>query len=220
MAHSVSSPPQRPPTGGAVGILGAGRQALETSGYCAEAGLIPVFFAEQAAYGNPGGRPGFIAPIVAIETLTADQIATPVISAVGQPNVRAVLIDLWRGSEFATVVSPHAWLAADVVLGPGTTIAPHAALNRLVTVGAHVLVNVGAILSHDVSVGDFATISPGCVIGGSVSIGKSAFLGIGSTVRDHITVGRGAVVAAGAVVVSDVPDGETVRGVPARVVTR
>lgn len=220
MAPSVSPPTQLRPGGGILGILGAGRQALETSGYCAEVGLTPLFFAEQAAYGDHGEHPEFIAPIVSIETLTADQIATPVISAVGQPNVRAVLIDLWRGSEFATVVSPHAWLAADVVIGPGTTVAPHAALNRLVTVGAHVLVNVGAILSHDVSIGDFATISPGCVIGGRVSIGKSAFLGIGSTVRDNITIGRGAFVAAGAVVVSDVADGETVRGVPARLFTR
>jgi sugar O-acyltransferase (sialic acid O-acetyltransferase NeuD family) len=220
MAPPARSPQPRSHGGRILGILGAGRQALETSGYCAEVGLTPVFFVEEARAATDGERREFSAPIVSFEALTADQFATPVISAVGQPEVRATLIALWRGSAFATLVSPHAWLAQDAVIGAGTTIAPHAALNRLVTIGAHVLVNVGAILSHDVSVGDFATISPGCVVGGCVSIGESSFLGIGVTVRDHISIGRGAFVAAGAVVIADVADGESVRGVPARVVGR
>ena len=202
-----------------VGIIGAGRQALETAGYCSEIGLSPVFYVEEPVP-QPGRDPAdFVAPILTFDELTEDLLATPVVSAVGEPELRRRLIDRWRGCRFVSIVAPSAWLAGDAVVGIGTTIAPHAALNRLVRVGAHVLVNVGVILSHDVAVEDFATISPGCAIGGYVKIGSGAFLGIGATVRDRVNIGRGAVVAAGAMVVRDVAAGEIVRGVPARAVS-
>ncbi|MGC2616948.1 MAG: hypothetical protein WA354_23135 [Terracidiphilus sp.] len=41
-------------------------------------------------------------------------------------------------------------------------------------------------------------------------------LGVGSTVRPGITIGTDAVVGAGSTVVSDVPNGAVVAGVPAR----
>jgi acetyltransferase-like isoleucine patch superfamily enzyme len=41
-------------------------------------------------------------------------------------------------------------------------------------------------------------------------------LGVGVSVVPGVRIGAGATVGAGAVVISDVPDGETVVGVPAR----
>jgi sugar O-acyltransferase (sialic acid O-acetyltransferase NeuD family) len=207
---------QRTPEHLTVGILGAGRQALETAGYCRAVGLQPVFYVEEIPPQERRDAAHFGAPILIFDDVQDDLLRTPVVSAVGAPNVRRRLVDCWRGTEFVRVISPNAWLAADVVVGIGTTIAPMAALNRLVRVGAHVLVNVGAVLSHDVTVEDLATISPRCAVGGCVSIGSGTFLGIGATIRDRVTIGRDCVVAAGAVVVRDVPDGEVVRGVPAR----
>jgi len=49
-----------------------------------------------------------------------------------------------------------------------------------------------------------------------VTIRAGSFIGLGSRIRDHLTVGEGATVGAGSVVVTDVPDGETVVGSPAR----
>src|SRR5437870_2600887 len=49
-----------------------------------------------------------------------------------------------------------------------------------------------------------------------VTTEAGAFLGARATVLPNLTVGKEAEVAAGAVVISDVPAGETVMGVPAR----
>jgi len=49
-----------------------------------------------------------------------------------------------------------------------------------------------------------------------VTIEAGGFVGARATVLPSLTVGKDAEVAAGAVVVSDVPAGETVMGVPAR----
>ena len=200
----------------AVGILGAGRQALETAGYCAEVGLRPIFHVEELPPRESRDAAHFGVPILGFDDVGDELLTTQVVTAVGDCGVRRRLVERWRGAVWATLVSPHAWLARDAVVGTGSTIAPQAALNRLVRIGAHVLVNVGASLAHDVVVEDFVTVSPGCAIGGCVVIRTGAFLGIGATVRDRVTIGRDAVVAAGAVVVNDVPDGAVVRGVPAR----
>jgi sugar O-acyltransferase (sialic acid O-acetyltransferase NeuD family) len=211
------------PPGSALVILGAGRQAVETAGYCGELGYDVAYFVEEqpplddVVKGElPRDQARFRAPIVGFAEYSAAAAELPAITAVGGAAVRRRFVDLSACEDFLTLVSSSAWLAGDVVCGPGTTVAPRACLNRFVRIGAHVLVNVAAVLSHDVSVGDFVTISPGCLIGGGVAIEDDAFLGIGSVVRDEIRIGRGATVGAGAVVVTDVPAGSTVVGVPAR----
>jgi sugar O-acyltransferase (sialic acid O-acetyltransferase NeuD family) len=199
-----------------VGILGAGRQALETSGYCREEGLAPAFFFEEKPPEYERDARVYEAPLLGLEDeLTAWQ-GVRVVGAVGSPKLRRQLVARWPGTEYMTLVSSRAWSANDVVIGAGATICPLVGLNRFVRVGYHVLINVGAIVSHDVVIGDFATVSPGCVIGGGVRIAEDAFLGIGAVVRDHVRIGRGAFVAAGAVVVDNVEDGHVVMGVPAR----
>ena len=51
---------------------------------------------------------------------------------------------------------------------------------------------------------------------GGVTIGSESMLGTHSAILQNLAVGRGAVVGAGSCVVKSVPDGVTVKGVPAR----
>jgi sugar O-acyltransferase (sialic acid O-acetyltransferase NeuD family) len=203
-----------------VGILGAGRQAFETSGYCKESGVEVAFFVEERPPDYDRDSIAYGAPILTIHDALGRFAEVPVVSAVGSPDLRHALVEQWTGSLFFTVISARGWLATDVGLGVGSTVAPLAALNRCVVLGEHALVNVGAILSHDVVVGPYSTVSPGCTIGGGARVGTGVFIGIGATIIDHVAVGDGAYVAAGAVVVTDVGAGDTVMGVPAKPTSR
>ena len=51
-------------------------------------------------------------------------------------------------------------------------------------------------------------------------VGRGASIGSGATILCGVTIGEGALVGAGAVVTRDVKKGETVAGVPARVLLR
>jgi sugar O-acyltransferase (sialic acid O-acetyltransferase NeuD family) len=198
-----------------VGLLGAGRQAIETAGYCAEEGIETAFFVEEGPPEYERSTDQFGAPILTFSDNLEEFTGTYVLASVGMPVIRRRLVERWPGQDYLTLISGRAWVAPDSTLGTGCLIAPMAAVNRFCTLGDHVLVNVGAIISHDVTIGEFSTVSPGCSVGGLASIGKGSFLGIGCTVRDRISIGNGVLVAAGAVVVSDVEDGQVVMGVPA-----
>jgi acetyltransferase-like isoleucine patch superfamily enzyme len=75
-------------------------------------------------------------------------------------------------------------------------------------------------LTHDDDVADFATFDAGVSLGGAVRIGRAAYLGMNSSVREGTSVGAYATVGMGAAVLSNVPDGETWGGVPARKIDR
>ena len=197
-------------------VLGAGRQAVETTGYCRRLGVRVTSYVEEFATGD---HSGLDAPVVTFAEVT-DLVSHSAVTAVGTPAVRRRFVENWPGDKFSTIVDAGAWLSEDAIVGAGTTVAVGALLNRFVDVGRHALINTGAILSHDVKVGDFATVGPGCRIGGVASIGDGAFIGIGATLSDRVSVGVNAVVGAGAVVIDDVPEGVTVVGVPARPIRR
>jgi sugar O-acyltransferase (sialic acid O-acetyltransferase NeuD family) len=202
------------------GILGAGRQALETAGYCQDSGLALAFFVEEAPPSYPRSGADYGAPIHTFDEDLSELSDIAVVSSVGDPALRRRLVQRWPGTRYLRLLSGQAWISPDSDIGDGTIVAPLAAVNRRCVIGHHVLVNVGAIASHDVIIGDYSSIGPGCTIGGDVRVGQNAVLGIGCTIRDRITIGDGAIVGAGAVVVNHVPKLQTVVGVPARPIAR
>jgi acetyltransferase-like isoleucine patch superfamily enzyme len=75
---------------------------------------------------------------------------------------------------------------------------------------------VNASVSHDCRIGDYVTVSPGVTVCGNVTIGEGTMMGAASTVIQNRTIGAWVTVGAGAAVVSDLADGVTAVGVPAR----
>ena len=74
-------------------------------------------------------------------------------------------------------------------------------------------------------IGDYVTFAPMVCCNGNVHIGDHAYIGTGAKLiqgnpSKPLRIGKGAVVGMGAVVLDDVPDGATVVGCPARIVTR
>lgn len=196
-----------------VGILGAGGQAREVEQYLDDQGIKPTFFAVDAEYvGDSPGRIDILSP-------TEFEAVTPVIAAIGAPEVRRQLVKEWKGGEFYTVIANEAYVGESVTIGEGSIIAPRAVLTASIEVGSHVIVNVGATISHDCVIGDFATISPGAHVAGSVELGPGVFVGIGATISNGVKVAEGSVIGAGAVVIKDVVEkNSVVVGVPGGVI--
>jgi sugar O-acyltransferase (sialic acid O-acetyltransferase NeuD family) len=189
-----------------IGILGAGRHAAEVQSYCEDE---IVFQAVQKEYVGTDS--------IDIEVASQEQLATPVVAAVGAPSVRRALVELWKGNVHASVVSKSAYVDKSAHIGDGSQIAPMAVLMPGVELGKHCVVNVHASISHDCTLGDYATVSPGAHIGGKVKIGAGAFIGIGATVRDGVYIAEGAVIGAGAVLIHDAQEQNGVYvGNPAR----
>jgi sugar O-acyltransferase (sialic acid O-acetyltransferase NeuD family) len=141
---------------------------------------------------------------------------------IGTSEVRARLDEhlTAQGMEPATVVHPGAWIGPDVRLGDGVVVYDRCTVTTNVDIGRHSHLNVGCAVQHDSVVGAMVQMSPGVLVNGDCEIGDGAFLGSGAVITRGCRVGRGARVGAGAVVLSDVPDGATWVGVPAREVRR
>jgi UDP-perosamine 4-acetyltransferase len=140
------------------------------------------------------------------------------IVAVGDNAVRRKLTRLVREMDFRLIraVSRHAIVSPRSQIGEGAAVLPGAVLNTACAVGESAIINTGATVDHDCRIGDYVHIAPGVHLAGGVSVGEGTLIGVGASVIPGIKLGEWAVVGAGAVVTSDVPDGLTVLGIPAR----
>lgn len=114
------------------------------------------------------------------------------------------------------LIDPSSIIGTDCRIGNGTVIMPKAVVNALASVGNGCIINTGAILEHECKIADFVHLAPGSVLAGNVKVGEQTFIGAGAVVREGITIGKHVVIGAGSVVVKDIPDGQIVKGVPAK----
>ncbi|MEO8283221.1 MAG: NeuD/PglB/VioB family sugar acetyltransferase, partial [Pseudarthrobacter sp.] len=119
-------------------------------------------------------------------------------------------------ARYATAIDPSVEYPEGCLIGRGSILLRNVTLTASVTLGSHVVAMPSVTFTHDDDVADFATFHAGVSLGGGVRIGRAAYLGINSSVREGTSVGAYATVGMGAAVLSNVPDGETWVGVPAR----
>ncbi|WP_156756188.1 NeuD/PglB/VioB family sugar acetyltransferase [Actinokineospora pegani] len=148
----------------------------------------------------------------------ADALVLVCVASSARPRGRADLVRRLGlpADRYATLVHPMASVAPGVELGEGAILLAGAVITAPQRVGAHVVAMPHALFTHDDAVGDFVTCAGRATLAGSVEVGEAAYLGAGCLVREGVRVGAGAVLGMGAVVLSDVPDGQTWAGVPAR----
>ena len=85
--------------------------------------------------------------------------------------------------------------------------------------GVHI--NPGAVLGMNCDVAHRVTIGTSALgRDGAPTVGDDVYIGTGATLIGKIRVGNGAKIAANSLIISNVPDGATVMGVPGRVVMR
>lgn len=136
--------------------------------------------------------------------------------AVGSNAARRRIATSLPGVEWGVAIHPQAVMHPSVRLGAGTVVFAGTVLQPDTIVGDHVIVNTGASIDHDCRIGDFVHVAPGCRLAGDVTIGAGTLMGICSFAIPGARIGSWATVGAGAGVLSSVPDGRTVVGVPAR----
>jgi sugar O-acyltransferase (sialic acid O-acetyltransferase NeuD family) len=141
------------------------------------------------------------------------------VCGIGDNDMRRKIVlsfDELDKKNWATIVHPDAYLSPSAKVGPGSVIFSRAVVQTGAIVGMHCIINSGGIVEHDSSIGDFSHIAPAAVMGGTVKVGTGCLVGLGSRIRDHINIGDNVTIGSGSVVVTDIADGETAVGVPAR----
>jgi sugar O-acyltransferase (sialic acid O-acetyltransferase NeuD family) len=175
-----------------------------------------VFFDDAWPSKSSVGRWSVVGTTETLLSAMADFDA--VIVGIGDNRIRlekfAVLIA--ASAPLVTLVHPAAVVSNFAQIGIGSVICAGAILNVDAVLGAAVIVNTGATVDHDCRLADGVHIAPGVHLSGDVHVGAISWVGVGACVRQGVHIGSDVMVGAGAVVVSDIPDGVTVVGNPAR----
>ena len=140
------------------------------------------------------------------------------LAAFGDARLRLDVLARGRGQGFpiSVLIHPRATVSPNATLGMGTVVLAGAVVNIGATLGVGCIVNTGATIDHDCRLADGVHVCPGAHLGGGVQIAERTWFGIGAVARQNTRIGADVVVGAGAVCVSDVRNGVTVVGVPAR----
>lgn len=140
--------------------------------------------------------------------------------AIGSPSAkRAVSIKLkGLGFKFPNLVHPSAVSATNLLQSKseGIIISPNCVIGSNVDFAHHVYLNFMVGVGHDTRFESYIQVNPGVQIGGAVSVEEGVLIGSGSTIRQGLKVRRASTVGSGSVVLSQVREGITVIGNPAK----
>jgi len=144
--------------------------------------------------------------------------------AIGNPHgrIRLKLHEFLKSHGLTSVrcVHPTAWIDLSATIGEGAQIMAGAIVLAHAHLGTQVIVNTRASVDHEDVLEDGVEIAPGATLCGLVHCEINAWICAGATVLPRLRIGADAIVGAGAVVVTDVPSGSRVVGVPARPMQR
>jgi len=136
--------------------------------------------------------------------------------AVGNPETRKRLMELYNKRIQPVLIHPSAVVAKGVELSDGSVVMAGAVINPGAQIGKGVIVNTSSSIDHDCRVGDYCHISVGAHLCGTVTVGDGTWIGAGATVSNNVIICSGCMIGAGAVVVKNIEKQGTYVGVPAK----
>ena len=116
-----------------------------------------------------------------------------------------------------TVIDPSVMMTESVVVGAGTYVGARSILSPKATIGNHVIINNHTTIGHDCVLGDFTQVAPGGRVSGASVMEEGALLGANAVVAQGKRLGRYATLGACSFALTNIPDGATAVGIPARV---
>ena len=199
-------------------FYGAGAMGREFKYVADKTGEWPemVFIDDHAAAESLLG-----CPIVSFQTFRRRYRPedTRFVITIGEPKFRREAFERMTeaGYRGALLIHPAAEICPDAELGEGAVIGSGVSIGSLARIGKNFYAAKGASVGHDAVIGNHSRVGAGAFIGGHTVIGENAFIGSGALLKDRIHVGDYSVVAIGSAVFSDVAEGTTVMGNPARI---
>ena len=208
------------PLYGIYGAGGSGRGVMpllrqQLAGEQADLGFIDDGATTPQINGQPVlGREAFLA----MES-ERKSVAIAIANSAIRQNIERSMLE--KGIGIVDVLSAHATIMDDVVIGPGSIISPFVTITSNIRIGRSFHCNISSYVEHDCIIGDYVTFAPGVRCNGNVHIGDHSYVGSGAIIKQGIAgkplrIGERAVIGMGAVVTKDVPAGTTVIGNPAR----
>ena len=140
--------------------------------------------------------------------------------AIGSPNAKRAVSEKLKilGFEFPNLVHPSAVSATNLSesKSEGIIVSPNCVIGSNVDFDNHVYLNFMVGVGHDTSFESYVQVNPGAQIGGAVSVEEGVLIGSGSTIRQGLKVKKASTVGSGSVVLTQVREGITVIGNPAK----
>ena len=165
-------------------------------------------------------------PVVAFETVEQsyppDQFRMLVALGFKQQNqlrYQHYLEAKQKGYQFVSYIASSAsvWNAE---IGENCIILDQVVMQPFVTVGTNTIISSNAFIGHHTNVGNNCFIAGQASIAGCVTINENTIIGMNSSVKEGLVIGKSCTVGSSAAVVSNIDDGQTVVGVPAKQIVR
>lgn len=199
-----------------LGVIGAGGHGKVVADTAERAGWSEVVFFDPR-FSVDGSSHGHWS-IIAVPEHADNYACDGYFVAIGNSHAREQWCEwlIVRDMPLISLIDPSSVVSKHATIEPGVLVVAGSVINVDSRISRGVIVNTRASIDHDCIVGAYSHICPASALAGAVTVGAHSWIGIGSQVTQAVQIGDGVTVGAGATVVSDIDEGLTVVGTPAR----
>lgn len=165
------------------------------------------------------GRTLYGKPVLGPVEAMGENEGAAVVVGIASPRIRRRIVERVAAhtDRFPSIVAPNVWVSEGVKIGQGVILYPGVSINYETEIGDFCILNMNCAIGHNSTIAAFSSLAPGVNFAGFTHLEPEVEVGIGVSTRQRVRIGAGAVIGGQSMVISDVPPGSTVSGVPARI---
>ena len=114
-------------------------------------------------------------------------------------EMRRTLFALYSswGAEWATIISPLAYVSPRASVGSGTVVMHGSIVNAGAQIGQNCILNTNSLVEHGAKIGNHCHVSTGSIVNGDATLGDGVFLGSNGTIVQARTIDQNQFIQAG-----------------------